>query len=143
VLGRYEDAYNRFVHGAFWSPVGWYALLPLCVGWVLFRGARLLRSGHLAERGAGALLYFCLIQIGYMVAVTALLTWGENARYRYIVEPLIWLVGARTVADLVGYVRVVLRRLGLSIMARYSKRHNTPGDEQGSALRLRARWPGG
>jgi hypothetical protein len=58
-----------------------------------------MRSGANHERATGALWYFCLLQIGYLVPVIALLTWGENARYRYIIEPFIWLIVTGTLFD--------------------------------------------
>jgi hypothetical protein len=110
VLGPYERAYARVVHLLFLPPVGFYVFLPFCLFWITKSAWPLLRSRSDEERALGALWYFCLLQIGYLVAVIALLTWGENARYRYIVEPLIWLLAARSVLDLVRRARVELAR---------------------------------
>jgi hypothetical protein len=118
VLGAYEDVYNRVLHQLFLAPVGFYVFLPLCLYWVAKRAWPLVRSADEQERAVGALWYFCLLQIGYLVTVIALLTWGENARYRYIVEPLIWLVAARSVLDLVRRAKVELARYWPALAAR-------------------------
>src|SRR5690606_21529585 len=104
VLGAWEDAYNRLVHELPVRPYGLYVLLPPCLVWVLIQSYRRLRSGSGAARALGALTGSCAIQILYLVAITALLTFGENARYRYIVEPFIWVVVASTLVDLRGIV---------------------------------------
>jgi hypothetical protein len=109
VLGPYEDVYNRVLHQTLFAPIGFYALFPLSLFWIMSRAWALVRSPRADERALGALWGFCVLQIVYLVAVIALLTWGENARYRYIVEPLIWLVVARSVVDLVGRLREELR----------------------------------
>jgi hypothetical protein len=101
VLGWYEDAFNRLVHGAILPPVGLYVLLPLFLARVARLGWRLLRSESDHGRAVGAVWYFGLLQIGYLVPVIALLTWGENARYRYIIEPFIWLIVTATCVDFV------------------------------------------
>jgi hypothetical protein len=118
VLGGYEDAYNTVVHRLFLAPVGFYIFFPLCLGWIIKSAWPLLRSAREEERAVGALWYFCVLQILYLVAVIALLTWGENARYRYIIEPLIWLVSARSVVDLVRRARVELHKLRPALAAR-------------------------
>jgi hypothetical protein len=105
VLGAWEDVYNAVVHGFPVKPYGLYLLLPVCLGWVLVRGYRRLCSGSDSERALGALTLSCAIQILYLIAVTALLTYGENARYRYIIEPFIWVVCASALHDLSGYLR--------------------------------------
>jgi hypothetical protein len=101
VLGRYEDAFNRVVHYPFLPPVGLYVLLPLFIARIARRGWLLLRSSSNDVRAMGAVWFFGLLQIGYLVPVIALLTWGENARYRYIIEPFIWLIVTATVVDFV------------------------------------------
>lgn len=104
VLGAWEDAYNRLVHEFPVRPYGLYVFLPPCLVWVLIQSCRRLRSGSGATRALGALTGSCAIQILYLVAITALLTYGENARYRYIVEPFIWVVVASMLVDLRGIV---------------------------------------
>jgi hypothetical protein len=117
VLGWWEDAYERIVHRFPVRPYGLYVLLPVCLGWVLFRGYRQLRAGSDPERARGALILLCAMQIVYLIAITALLTYGENARYRYIVEPFIWLVAASTLIDLSAHLRARRARGGASLPA--------------------------
>jgi len=108
VLGWYEDAFNQIVHYTIFPPFGPYALLPLFLASVAWRGWFLLRSASDHVRATGAVWYFGLLQIGYLVPVIALLTWGENARYRYIIEPFIWLIVTATLADFVRASRTSL-----------------------------------
>ena len=108
VLGWYEDAFNELVHYSFLPPVGLYVFLPLFLARVARRGWLLLRSPSDQMRATGAVWYFALLQIGYLVPVVALLTWGENARYRYIIEPFIWLI---VTATLVDFARAARTRL--------------------------------
>lgn len=115
VLGAYEAAYNRVLHGAFLAPVGFYVLLPFALVWVALEALRALRSEDAKVRAVGAVWAFCLIQILYLVVVTALVTWGENARYRYIVEPFIWLVVAKSLVDLASRVQSDARKRSLGL----------------------------
>jgi hypothetical protein len=117
VLGAYEAIYNRAVHTLPAAPVGVYVLLPFTVLWALARAHALVRAGHLASGPAprhgvarGALLFFCLLQIAFVVAASSALTTGEMARYRFQVEPLIWLVTASSVVDLAGRGRATITR---------------------------------
>lgn len=100
VLGAWEDAYNRLVHELLVRPYGLYVFLPPCLVWVLIQSYRRLRSASGEARALGALTGSCAMQILYLVAITALFTFGENARYRYIVEPFIWVVVASALVDL-------------------------------------------
>ena len=112
VLGGYEDLYNRLVHELPVRPYGLYVFFPVLLAFAS-RGAwrRLRREAgagapaHEDARAAGALVLMCALQILYLIAITALLTYGENARYRYIVEPLIWVVGAAGLSELRAWVR--------------------------------------
>jgi hypothetical protein len=100
VLGGYESLFNRLVHGFPFAPVGVYLFLPVVMVWTGVRARRLLRSGPSNTRALGALLVFCLFQIGYVVAASSLFTFRESARYRFQVEPLIWLITALCLASL-------------------------------------------
>ena len=42
----------------------------------------------------GALLGFCLLQILFVVSASSLFTAWETSRYRYSIEPFIWVVVA-------------------------------------------------
>ena len=100
VLGRYEAFYNRLVHGLPVSPVGLYAFLPLALGWAFGRARSLVRTGSADGRARGSLLFFCLFQIGFVVAASSLFTFRESARYRYQVEAMMWLVATLCLVSL-------------------------------------------
>jgi hypothetical protein len=99
VLGGYEAIYNRIVHRALLAPVGLYALLPLVlvynVWWAL---RRLVGQATFKRDPRAVIVLFLCFQIVYVVAVSSLFTLGECARYRYLVEPSIWLLTAHAVA---------------------------------------------
>jgi hypothetical protein len=106
LLGGYEDAYDAIVHGLPFSPFGLYLLLPL----LLFASGRhaltLFRSHHRAPAGLPAeavVLAFAVFQIAFVTAVSVCFTFGEASRYRYLIEPLIYLL-------LVSYVARRYRR---------------------------------
>jgi len=112
VLGGYEDLYNRLVHGLPLRPYGLYVFFPVLLGFASVGAWRRLRReaegntpARADDRAAGALVLVCALQILYLIAITALLTYGENARYRYIVEPLIWVVSAAGLLELRAWVR--------------------------------------
>lgn len=94
VLGRYESAFNRIIHGVPVAPVGVYVFLPALMAWAAVRARRLLRQGGLEARALGALLVFCLFQIAFVVAASTMFTFRESARYRFQAEPMIWVVTA-------------------------------------------------
>jgi hypothetical protein len=95
VLGRYENAYNSLVHFGW----GMYVLLPLPCVWAARKVARGARSQQPARRARAIVLAFALLQIAYVTLTSALLTFGETARYRHQVEALIWLLAALAIAD--------------------------------------------
>jgi len=102
VLGRYEESYNCIVHGFPVRPVGLYALLPLAYLWGVVRTRSLVRAGGNEALARASLLCFCLFQIAFVTATSMLFTFGETARYRFEVEPMIWLVGALSIVSLWG-----------------------------------------
>lgn len=99
VLGGYADFYNRIVHRLFLRPVGLYALLPLVLVLPIARLRATFRSRVRHRRARAAVLAFALVQLGYVALTSALFTIGESARYRYQIEPLIWLLGAAAIHD--------------------------------------------
>ena len=107
LLGRYEAVYNRIVHGAPVPPVGLYVFLPLALAWGGRRAWSLVRSGERTAVARGSLLAFCLFQIGFVVAASSFFTFREAARYRFQIEPMIWLITALAV---IALWEVVARR---------------------------------
>jgi 4-amino-4-deoxy-L-arabinose transferase-like glycosyltransferase len=108
VLGHYEAAYNRIVHGFPFAPLGLYAFAPLACMWALYRAwvlARDARQEQAAEpRAQGALLAFCLLQIGFASVTSVMFTSGESPRYRFQIEAFIVLLG--TLALVAGWERL-------------------------------------
>jgi len=104
ILGPYERGYNNLVHRFPVAPIGLYVFLPLVWLWGLWQGVRLVRSGVEEPRARGALLLFCLFQIVYVVAASSMLTYLEESRYRFQVEPMIWLVTTLVVTTAYGYL---------------------------------------
>ena len=105
VLGAYEAAYNRVAHGLPWAPVGLHVFVPIAFVWALLRLRFLSRSAGANERGAAALLAFCLMQIAYITVTGVMLAFGEASRYRFQVDSFIWLVMGLAVASLWAKVR--------------------------------------
>jgi hypothetical protein len=105
VLGAYEDAVNGVVHGFPLGPVGLYALLPMAVAWTGVYGYRLRRAADETARARGALLWLCLLNVVYVVAASSAFTFLESSRYRFQIEPLIWVMATASIAALVGHMR--------------------------------------
>jgi len=106
VLGWYEKVYNAVFHQLPFPSFGLYAFLPLAVGWALYRARSLVRAERRDAVARGALLCFCVFQIAFVLAASALFTFGETVRYCYDVESMIWLLGALPFSALWSYVRV-------------------------------------
>jgi hypothetical protein len=103
VLGRYERAYNDVVHGFPFAPIGIYLFFPLGFVWGALQTRALFRAGE-NERARAALLCFCLFQIAFVTLTSMMFAFGEAARYRYEVEPIIWLIAALAASR--GWARV-------------------------------------
>jgi hypothetical protein len=104
VLGGYEAAYDTVVHRFPCAPVGLYALvMPFALAWAVRRARALRRAAGADARARGALLIYCLLQIGYVIAASIFLSYGEMARYRYLVEGMLWLILALGVRRLVRF----------------------------------------
>ena len=102
VLGGYENLVNRLFHQFPIAPIGLYALLPLVMIWTARSAWRLARSTERAKVARGAILWLCLANITFVVAVSSAVTYLESSRYRYQVESLIWVITAVCVAALWG-----------------------------------------
>lgn len=94
VLGRYEALVNGVFHRFPIAPIGLYALLPAVMLWAGLRARALVRSPDPAARALGWLVAFCLFQIVYVAAASSLFTYRESARYRFQIEPAIWVLAA-------------------------------------------------
>jgi hypothetical protein len=110
LLGRYEAGYNAALHGWFLTPAGAYALLPLVVIVAAHAARASWRRGDVAGRARGALLAFCTFQIVYVMAVSSAATFLESSRYRFQVEPFIWILCAVALVSLLPYGRLSDRR---------------------------------
>jgi hypothetical protein len=100
VLGAYEAFYDRLVHGHP-APVGIYALLPL----VLLASLLGLWRSRDWRSPAAMIIVFSIFQIVYVVVVSVLFTYNELARYRFMVEPFIWLLVAMNVSSLARWAQ--------------------------------------
>jgi hypothetical protein len=98
LLGRWEALYNALLHGFPFAPVGLYALLPLPLALALGRALSARRSNDATRRERGALSWFLLFQIAYVVAASSVFSSQESSRYRYQIEPFIWLFTATALA---------------------------------------------
>jgi hypothetical protein len=94
VLGGYESLYDGIVHGWPVRGVGLYVFLPPFLAWAAGSTWARLRATDAATRATGALLGFCLLQILFVVSTSSLFTSWETSRYRYSIEPCIWVVVA-------------------------------------------------
>jgi len=94
VLGAWEAAYNRALHTFPLAPAGAYLLLPLVWGWTAWRAWTLARSQAAESRAVGWLLALCAVQVLYVTTASTMLTFRESSRYRFQVEPLIWVLTA-------------------------------------------------
>jgi hypothetical protein len=92
VLGRYELLYDRAVHGWPAPRVGLYVFLPLFLVWAAWAAATRLRATDPQAFAQGALLAFCLLQVLFVVSASSLFTAWETSRYRYSIEPFIWVL---------------------------------------------------
>lgn len=99
VLGGYERLYDGLVHAWPVKNVGLYTFLPAFVAWAVWAAWKRLRSRGTNSAdsdtfAAGALLAFCVLQILFVVSASSLFTSWETSRYRYSIEPCIWVVVA-------------------------------------------------
>jgi len=112
VLGGYERVYNRLVHGLP-APEGLYIFLPFFCGWAVVFAQRRFKSPEPEARAQALLISFCLLHMAYVLAVSCLFTAGECARYRYLIEPFIWLIVTRALVSLAAWARRRVAKFGL------------------------------
>src|SRR5207344_1686073 len=94
VLGTYEAAYNTIVHRLVAPPIGIYLALPLVLAWAVWHAVSLIRSPDSSTRARGALMAFCVLQTVFVIAISSMATFLESSRYRFKVEPFIWVITA-------------------------------------------------
>lgn len=111
VLGSYEQLYDGLVHAWPVPRVGLYTLLPVFLAWAAWSTATRLRSAEPSVFAAGAVLGFCLLQILFVAAASSLFTAWETPRYRYTIEPCIWIVGVAALHTTFGRAKKWLARL--------------------------------
>jgi len=112
VLGGYERVYNGLVHGLP-APAGLYIFLPFFCGWAVAFARRRFKSSEPEARPQALLISFCLLHMAYVLAVSCLFTAGECARYRYLIEPFIWLIVTRALVSFAAWVRRRVAKFGL------------------------------
>jgi hypothetical protein len=92
VLGGYERVYSAIVHDFPIAPYGLYLFLPL----LLYTSGMRARALYLSRRGEvpaeAAVLAFVVLQVAFVAAVSAAVTFGESSRYRFLIEPLIFVL---------------------------------------------------
>jgi hypothetical protein len=85
--------------------VGLYLLFPVVL-WPAISGAFSVRRRAAAVLDPrGCLLAFCLIQIGYVTITGVLFAFGEAPRYRFQIDPFIWLMAALALSRLIALIR--------------------------------------
>ena len=102
LLGAWETAVDAIVHRFPRRPAGLYILLPLPLLGSVRRAGSLLASGLATARAEAGLLFFCVVQIVYTALIAALSVSTEAARYRYSIEPLLWLTTAFAIQHLLA-----------------------------------------
>jgi len=110
VLGWYEAGYNEIVHHLVAPPVGLYVLLPAVLAWALWRAVSGLRSADPAARARGALVAYCAFQIVFVITISSMATFLESSRYRFQVEPFIWVLATLLALSAFGHGRLPDRR---------------------------------
>jgi hypothetical protein len=106
LLERYEAAYNAAVHRLVLAPVGIYALLPLVLIQATRSAVVTWRRGDAARRARAAVLGFCMFQVVFVIAVSSAATFLESSRYRFQVEPFIWILTTVALLSVMPYGRL-------------------------------------
>jgi hypothetical protein len=109
LLGGYETLYETVVHRFPFRPVGLYVLLPLSLTWAFRRARSLAREGRPSERAKAAVLFYSVFTVVFIASATMPFASTEAARFRYAVEPLIWLLVTLSLAPVLGPLLTRLR----------------------------------
>jgi hypothetical protein len=110
LLGRYEAAYNTVVHRLVLAPIGLYTLLPLVLIQATRSAVVAWWRSDAAGRAGAAVLAFCTFQVLFVIAVSSAATFLESSRYRFQVEPFIWILSTVALLTLLPYGRLPDRR---------------------------------
>lgn len=96
IMGGYEKAYNTLLHGFPGQGIGLYFLFPfLLVFWGASSGIRLLRN-KCKDASMDKWMFFICTNCLFVYLASICLTFGEMARYRFLIEPYIILLFAHT-----------------------------------------------
>ncbi len=85
-LGGFERIYVGLLHP--FGSLGVYVFMPLVLALAFRKSWKLRQRG---DRALSALIGFSLLHIGVISAAACCFALGENARYRFMIEPLLWL----------------------------------------------------
>ena len=99
-LGAYEAGYNFVLHRMVLAPVGVYVLVPIVLIWATLKVPECWRGSGASARARGALLAFSVFQVVFVIAVSSMATFLESSRYRFQVEPFIWILSALALVSL-------------------------------------------
>jgi hypothetical protein len=92
MLGGYENAYAAIVHDLPLAPVGLYVFVPF----LLYASITRARDLYRARRGTippeAVVLAFAVLQVAFVTSVSVAVTFGEGSRYRFLIEPLIFVL---------------------------------------------------
>lgn len=95
-LGRYEKIYNTLLHEFPFKGPGLYVLFPfLLVFWGCRSGIRLLRDKS-KKTPMDTWMFFICFNCLFVYLASICLTFGEMARYRFLIEPYVILLYAYT-----------------------------------------------
>lgn len=92
VLGGYERVYDAVMHDLPFSPAGIYVFLPLLLFASARRAVALFRTRGETIPVEALILAFLVFQVVFVTAVSVAFTFGESARYRFLIEPLIFVL---------------------------------------------------
>ena len=127
-IERWDRLYSQLIYGAAdaawpnrpspansrWAPLR--ELLGRC-SWhylvlgILIAVPDLVRRAKRPREAANAALLFAAFNLLFVVVAANLLEYGENNRFRMMVEPLIWLTLVVSISDLAGWCRRGMRRV--------------------------------
>lgn len=90
-IERWENLYNKTLHTLPIKEMGLYVFVLLIVIAEMARYTKYLFVNKMFKTN-DAVLAFSLMNIFYVTALSCLVTFGELARYRFMIEPFIWMI---------------------------------------------------